>query len=208
MYSLELDVDKVLSCVYEGKFYSEEWKDIKDYEGTYKVSSFGRVRSLDKLRWCGRNKSYSVHKGRILSPGIRVGYKSVYLYDKKGGKKNRTVHSLVFFSFNEHDKYEEGMVINHKDIDRLNNFYLNLEMVTQRENSNMKHIKSSSKYVGVTFYKNRNNYRARISFKYKTIHLGAFKKEIDAHLMYQKALKMSHLYDGDYKKFVSLVRNA
>lgn len=27
----------------------EVWKDIKDYEGCYQVSNFGRVRSLDRL---------------------------------------------------------------------------------------------------------------------------------------------------------------
>ena len=34
----------------------------------------------------------------------------------------------------------------------------NLEIITQRENANKKHIKSSSKYVGVCFNKKRNKW--------------------------------------------------
>ena len=30
------------------KLNEEVWKDVKDYEGIYKVSNFGRVKSLDR----------------------------------------------------------------------------------------------------------------------------------------------------------------
>lgn len=33
-----------LTQVFEGITYTEEWKDIKDYEGYYKISSFGRIK--------------------------------------------------------------------------------------------------------------------------------------------------------------------
>jgi hypothetical protein len=42
----------------------EIWKDIKDYEGLYQVSNFGRIKSLDKIVK-GRN-NYHLRKGKIL----------------------------------------------------------------------------------------------------------------------------------------------
>ena len=41
----------------------EVWKDIKDYEGCYQVSNFGRVRSLDRLDRNGYKR-----KGVIKKP--------------------------------------------------------------------------------------------------------------------------------------------
>lgn len=43
----------------------EIWKDIKGYEGKYQVSNFGRVRSLNRLKWNGR--VYCNQKGKIMS---------------------------------------------------------------------------------------------------------------------------------------------
>ena len=30
---------------------TEIWKDIKDYEGLYQISNFGRVKALEKTVW-------------------------------------------------------------------------------------------------------------------------------------------------------------
>lgn len=64
----------------------------------------------------------------------------------------------------------------------------NLEIVTNRDNSNQKHIKSSSGYVGVSFAKDRNMWRSTIYIDGRNISIGYFKKEIDAAIAYQKAL--------------------
>ena len=45
----------------------EEWKSISGYEGLYEVSSYGRVRSLDRYVKYS-NGQIRLHKGRILSP--------------------------------------------------------------------------------------------------------------------------------------------
>lgn len=63
-------------------------------------------------------------------------------------------------------------VVNHKDFDRQNNKLSNLEIVTHRENANRKHLKSTSKYVGVGWHKRIKKWQSRIVVKRKIIHLG------------------------------------
>ena len=46
----------------------EEWKDIKGYEGLYKVSNKGRVKSVERKVWNSGNQSYNTIKERILKP--------------------------------------------------------------------------------------------------------------------------------------------
>lgn len=70
----------------------EVWKDIKDYEGLYQVSNFGRVRSL------GKGES-NVSKMRILKVRkTRCGYIIVNLY-KNGIMKTVYIHRLVAEAF-------------------------------------------------------------------------------------------------------------
>lgn len=47
----------------------------------------------------------------------------------------------------------------------------------------------TSKYVGVSFYKNTGKWVAKIIFKGKTIFLGTFENELQASKCYQNALK-------------------
>lgn len=97
------------------------WKDIPGYEGIYKVSTEGKV------------KSFLVDKrGRPMCSKVGShGYKVVNLWkDKKG--KSFLVHRLVGQSFLEMD--DGDTVINHKDNIRTNNNVSNLEWCTQKEN--------------------------------------------------------------------------
>lgn len=47
----------------------ERWKDVPDFEGIYKVSNFGRVKSLDRIILHPRLKEQFV-AGRILSQSV------------------------------------------------------------------------------------------------------------------------------------------
>jgi hypothetical protein len=62
----------------------ENWKNVKGYEGIYKVSDLGRVKSLTRSR---------VSEDRILNPSYnRDGYQKVVLsFD--GVQKTVTIHS-------------------------------------------------------------------------------------------------------------------
>lgn len=98
----------------------EKWKDIKGYEGRYKVSSNGRVYSL---------LSNKILKGKIG----KNGYCLIDLYFN-GVSKTYRLHRIVAEAFidNPHDLPE----INHKDENKENNRADNLEWCTHRYNAN------------------------------------------------------------------------
>ena len=97
----------------------EEWKWIEGYEGIYKISNCGRVANFKGLR-----EQFLVG---------RENDKYYYcLLSKEGDKKQYRTHILVAKAFCE--GYEEGLVVNHKDLDKTNNRAENLEWTTQKEN--------------------------------------------------------------------------
>lgn len=105
----------------------EIWKDIKNFEGLYQVSHLGNVRSLDAIINCKGAKNIDTHirKGRILKQSIgTTGYYSVNL-SRNGKTKYVRVHKLVAEAFipNPNNYY----CINHKDGNKLNNYFCNLE---------------------------------------------------------------------------------
>ena len=165
----------------------EIWKDVKGYEGLYQVSNLGRVKSLNKKSRHSTGSFRNI-KSRILKKGVGNYYYQVSL-SKDGEAKTRTIHQLVAEAFLSHKPCGYNLVVNHIDFNKLNNNVDNLEIVTHRENTNQKHLKSSSKYIGVSRLKNTNNYQSCIIFKTKKkIHLGTFSNELEASLIYQKAL--------------------
>ena len=164
----------------------EIFKEIENYEGLYQVSNLGRVKSLAKeiVRPIG---SYFV-EDKILKPLLgSSGYYQVVLYNIKKGKTIR-IHQLVAQAFLDY-KIGGKLVVNHKNFNKLNNQVDNLEVISQRENTNLKHLPSSSKYVGVSFFKRDNKWRSAIRINGKNKHLGHFNNELDASNAYQKALK-------------------
>lgn len=100
------------------------------------------------------------------------------------------IHKLVAMAFLNHTPDgTQIFVINHKNFDKMDNRVENLEIVTSRENSNKKHLSSTSKYTGVSWNKNTNKWRADIYINSKLNYLGLFTNEIEASNAYQNALK-------------------
>ena len=100
----------------------EIWKDIVGYEGLYKVSNMGRVKSL------------KYGKERILKPQKdRSGYLVVGLW-KDGKRKWYLMHRLVatIFCENPHGFKE----VNHIDENKTNNYADNLEWCSRSYNIN------------------------------------------------------------------------
>ena len=100
----------------------ELWKDIKNYEGHYQVSNFGRVKSI------------KFGKEIILKPVTdRHGYLIVGLW-KNNKQKTYKVHRLVMEAFIPNT--DNLPCVNHKDEDKTNNNVENLEWCTYTYNNN------------------------------------------------------------------------
>lgn len=100
---------------------SEEWRDIKGYEGLYQVSNLGRVKSLGRERYPMRiMKAHTDTKG-YLDIELSNGY-----------KHRHRIHRLVAQAFipNVDNKPQ----VNHKDCNKKNNCLSNLEWCTNGEN--------------------------------------------------------------------------
>jgi hypothetical protein len=166
----------------------EIWKDIKGYEGLYRVSSLGKVKSIKRVVYRSDGTIQTL-KERILSPGNDGrGYYKVLLYKNK---KNKTfsVHKLVAMAFLGHKPCGYNEVVDHIDGNKLNNRLDNLQITTQRHNASKDKKGTSSIYTGVSWHKKINKWESRIYINGKKKYLGLFEKEIDAHKAYQKRLK-------------------
>lgn len=114
---------------------NESWVSVREYEGIYEVSNYGRVRSLDRVEYSGGVKRR--RSGRILKQDLtKNGYLTVQ-FSKKGLVNKKLVHRLVCDG--HVCRIEDGFQVNHKDSNKSNNFYENLESVTPKEN--MSHAK-------------------------------------------------------------------
>lgn len=118
----------------------EVWKEVKGFNGKYMVSSYGNVVSV-----AGTTKVFPERRRRhvrrydavILTKQLLKdkGYEIVSLvpYFETIGK-TYYVHRLVAEAFVKNDRPEVATQINHKDGDKANNHYSNLEWVTAGEN--------------------------------------------------------------------------
>lgn len=115
----------------------ETWKEIVGYEN-YKVSSWGNVERNGNLLKFNTTKK---------------GYKRVLLYGS-GKRRKHFVHRLVGVAFVENK--DNKPFINHKDLNPSNNYYKNLEWVTQSENE--QHSRKWGKTtVGVVLKMDKNS---------------------------------------------------
>lgn len=102
----------------------EEWKDIIDYEGIYKISNYGRIKSLKRLYektfWV-KYREECIMKLRIINNNILVNL------SKNAFQKCFKVKDLVAIHFllNPNDKTE----VIHINGDYLNNRFNNLKYI-------------------------------------------------------------------------------
>jgi len=115
----------------------EIWKDIIGWEGYYKISNFGNVKSLDRIiqRYSNIEKRITDFKlkGKLLKPKTRKdGYKIIYLHKDKL-RVEAYIHKLVMQAFvGERPK---DYHICHGDGNRGNNLLSNLRYDTASANS-------------------------------------------------------------------------
>lgn len=112
---------------------TEIWKDIEGYDGKYQVSNLGRVRSVDHITtdvYNGKERKRPF-RGKILKQYVLPsGYVSIHFVCYKP----LLVHRAVAKAFVP--GYFDGAQVNHKDENKQNNRYDNLEWVTPKENAN------------------------------------------------------------------------
>jgi len=107
---------------------NEIWKDIEGYDGFYQISNLGRIQSYYNHRQTKRKNP------KIISPyKIYKGYFCIKLWSQMNrSKKTFLISRLVAQCFIPN--YLNKPCVNHKDGNKLNNYYTNLEWVTNAEN--------------------------------------------------------------------------
>ena len=105
----------------------EIWKEIKELEGNYSVSSEGRVRSNGLLK--GKNSKVRILKTELSSKGyLRVGL------TKDGKQKKYLVHRLVAIAFLDNPNNLPD--VNNKNEFKTDNRLINLEWMSRKDNMN------------------------------------------------------------------------
>lgn len=164
----------------------EVFKDIKGFEGLYKISNLGRVKSLSRIVY--NHLGARTLKERILKGSLGSnGYYTVNLM-KDNKYKPIAVHQLVAMAFLGHTPCGHKVVIDHIDNNRQNNRVDNLQILTMRGNASKRVKEYTSKYVGVSKKKDSDKWCAFITINGKNKNLGTFKSELRASTAYELAL--------------------
>lgn len=107
-----------------------------------------------------------------------MGRKKIFYY----AVRHDTQHKLIRMHDTILQHTAKSLVVDHIDGDSLNNRRNNLRLVTPRQNCQNRHHEKTSKYCGVSRLGNR--WRSQIRYLGKKRHLGLFKNEDDAHVVY------------------------
>lgn len=135
----------------------EEWKDIPGFEGYYQASSYGSIRSCDRMI-IDINGNSRWRASKILRPSFnKCGYLRVVLC-KNNVHHYYTVHYLIAITFIQ-QIICDNLVINHKDGNKINNASNNLEVVTQLAN------RSHAIEMGLWNQRGEHSVRAKLSEK-------------------------------------------
>ena len=136
----------------------EIWKDVEGYEGYYKISNLGRLKSLDRWVEFKDGRKYHYNEKIVIGSIGRDGYIDVKL-SKNGKCKTVKLHRIVALAFVKNDDKENKTEVNHKDLDRTNAKASNLEWVTHQENIKYSHdLGSYNTELKLGIYNGRSKY--------------------------------------------------
>lgn len=186
-----------------GKHFEKDvWKPLMFCNGKYQVSRFGKIKSIYTLSKYGHIRL----TGTILKTQINSkGYEKVDIGFIENGvfvSRKMAVHRLVAMAFipNTENKPE----VNHKDLNPLNNHFLNLEWATSKENTHHAQL-NGARPVRTKFYIKKG----RATFWKKIVHihtgeitnskeiserLGIKRKEIGRQLSGERPNKLPYRY--------------
>ena len=126
----------------------EIWKEIEGYEGSYLVSSLGRVKSFKRYK-DGRILKGSPDKGGYLTVDLCL-----------DGKKKVQIHRLVCEAFCVREQTHFN-TCDHIDGDNQNNRLENLRWTTVKGNN--RNAKTNNENIGVSWCKSKNKYIVQIT---------------------------------------------
>jgi len=165
------------------------WKNIIGYEGSYIISEFGDVVSLERVVVMKNGVKRPVQRTE-MSPTLRKdGYLSLPL-GLRNKRKTNYIHILVACAFLGHTPDSHNTIIDHKDNDKLNNHKDNLQITNVRHNSSKDQFRHNrtSKYTGVSKHSVSGKWQVYIRINGKNKNLGMFNNELQASEAYQVAL--------------------
>jgi hypothetical protein len=191
---VKIDYYKNLSL---GDLENEIWKDIIGYEGFYKTSNLGRIKSLPKQRGFSNEIKSIIRKQNH----DKVGY-LVCGICKEGIEKKFKVHRLIAIHFidNPDNKTDVNHINGIKDDNRI----VNLEWVSKLENQ----IHSWEKLNRVSSHKGKFGKNNHLSKKVNQYTLnGELIKKWDSMADVERELKISHSHIskvciGTYKQYM------
>jgi hypothetical protein len=134
---------------------NEEWIDIEGYQGVYKISNFGRVKSI--IRKGGG--------GFLKNTYGKNGYYSVGLRKKGHGMKTKSIHRLLALHFITNPK--NLPIVDHIDRDKKNNTLKNLRWASYSTNGKNSNQCELSSCLTRTYEKGYHGYRAFCNKKSK-----------------------------------------
>lgn len=184
----------------------EIWSPIPEVSGNYEVSNFGRVKSV--FREIKRKNGYPITtEERLLKLTPHCVYKYLCVgLGERGSKKTYKVHRLVATAFIPNPR--QLPFVNHINGCRTDNSIQNLEWVTLRENSchGVLGKNKTSRFLGVSYDPVNKKWVAATYFEGKSIHIGRFLTEDEAHFAHIKKseeLKIIHKYSTSTTEDVS-----
>lgn len=182
---------------------NEIWKNIPKYEGIYQASTFGRVKSLDRIETNVNGISRKL-KGKVLSQGKdNNGYKIVRLC-RENVLISFRVHQLIAITFLSHQTINRKIVVDHIDNIKTNNYLNNIQVISNRDNTSKDNI-NLLKNTGVYNAKKEGFFYSQIRINDKKITLGTFNDIDSAKIIYEKAKQNIHLYKNSNSEFRKLI---
>ena len=184
-YYKNLSLEDLFYINENGLVCLEEWRDVPDYEGIYKISNLGRMKSIFRVVPHNYSGVLTIpERIRTLTIGDN-GYIFTSL-SKNGIRDVENIHILVAIAFLNHKVVNRKIVVDHKDNIKTHNMLSNLQIITSRNNTS-KDKNGITELTGV--YECGNKFRARLIVDKKKVHLGRFDTKEEASLYYQNAVK-------------------
>ena len=143
----------------------------------------GRFTIVDPLRFYELNKFHWTIDGR---DDCIYAVRHVVFADR--GSRTLRMHREIM-------KAAPGVMIDHRNINTLDNRIANLRPATRAQNMhNRRKVrrKTTSPFIGVHLEKDRNLFRVNISHRGKKLYIGRFANEIDAARAYDRAALKYH----------------